>query len=41
MCEVTTMHSRLDYQPLFGKGARAPPRFYGWTHGLTVVNFDQ
>ena len=35
------MHSRLDYQPLFGKGARAPPRTHGWTHGLSIVNFDQ
>ena len=26
--------SRLDYQPLFGKGARAPPRTHGWTRGL-------
>ena len=32
---------RLDYQPLFGKGARAPPRTHGWTHGLSIVNFDQ
>ena len=33
--------TRLDYQPLFGKGARAPPRTDGWTHGLSIVNFDQ
>ena len=35
MCEVTTMHSRLDYQSLFGKGARAPPpnsRLDSWTY---------
>ena len=32
---------RLDYQQLFGKGARAPPRTHGWTHGLSIVNFDQ
>ena len=28
---------RLDYQPLFVKGARAPPRTHGWTHGHTGI----
>ena len=40
--KVNTLNNhRLDYQPLFGKGARAPPRTHGWTHGLSIVNFDQ
>ena len=40
-CWLRNKWSRLDYQPLFGKGARAPPRTHGWTHGLSIVNFDQ
>ena len=32
---------RLDYQPLFGKGARAPPRKDGWTRERDIVDFHQ
>ena len=33
--QFTNKYSRLDYQPLFGKGARAPPpnsRLDSWTY---------
>ena len=32
---------RLDYQPLFGRGARAPPRSHGWTREDSFVSLSQ
>ena len=33
--------TRLDYQPLFGKWARAPPRTHGWIRQFPFVGFNQ